>query len=116
MTERIVSAAVRINVAATADLRRLPVRQVSTSRPNRAAAIAVPLDPIGGRGSQLRDDGLPVDKTFTMGVKLLPSFDLFNIFNAATVMGQRPNQNATNANQVFRFWRRASGVGLMVTF
>ena len=111
-----------INVAATADLRQgYPFVQAINiaSRPNRAAAIAVPLDPIGEtRYLNFATMDFRVDKAFTMGgVKLLPSFDLFNIFNAATVMGQRANQNAANANQVFGILApRIGRVGLMVTF
>jgi hypothetical protein len=42
---------------------------------------------------------------------------MFNLFNAATVMGQRTNQNATNANQVFGILApRIARVGMMVTF
>ncbi len=50
-------------------------------------------------------------------MKLLPSFDMFNLFNANTVMGRRTNQNAANANQVFGILApRIARIGMMVTF
>ena len=49
--------------------------------------------------------------------KVLPSFDMFNLFNANTVMGRRANQNAGNANQVFGILApRIARIGMMVTF
>ena len=59
-----------------------------------------------------------VDRAFSVGAtKLKASFDMFNIFNANTVMGQRANQNAANANQVFGILApRIARVGVMVTF
>jgi hypothetical protein len=42
---------------------------------------------------------------------------MFNLFNANTVMGQRTNQNAANANQVFGILApRIARVGVMLTF
>ena len=50
-------------------------------------------------------------------MKLLPSFDMFNLFNANTVMGRRTNQNAANANQVFGILApRIARIGMMVNF
>jgi hypothetical protein len=59
-----------------------------------------------------------LDRAFIVGgTKLVPSFDMFNLFNASTVMGQRTNQNAANANQVFGILApRIARVGMMVTF
>ena len=111
-----------VNVAATADLRQgYPFMQAINiaSRPNRAPAIAVLLDPIGAvRFPNFATMDFRLDRAFSFGgVKFLPSFDMFNLFNANTVMGQRTNQNATNANKVFGILApRIARVGLMVTF
>ena len=111
-----------INVAATGDLRQgYPFIQAINiaTRPNRAPAIAVPLDPIGEtRFPSFATMDLRVDKALNVGgLKLVPSFDLFNVFNANTVMGQRANQNAANANQIFGILApRIARVGVVVTF
>ena len=111
-----------INVAATADLRQgYPFLQAINiaSRPNRAAAIAVLLDPVSEvRFPNFATMDFRVDRAFSVGAtKLKASFDMFNIFNANTVMGQRANQNAANANQVFGILApRIARVGVMVTF
>ncbi len=113
-----------INVAATADMRQgYPFLQAINiaSRPNRAAATAVLLDPVGDvRFPNFATMDFRVDRSFGLGLggsKLLASFDMFNIFNANTVMGQRANQNAANANQVFGILApRIARVGLMLTF
>ena len=111
-----------INIAATSDLRQgYPfLRAINiASRPNRAAAIAVLLDPVATeRFPNFATMDLRVDRTFKVGgMTLLPSFDMFNMFNANTVMGRRTNQNAANANQVFGILApRIARVGVMVTF
>ena len=111
-----------VNVAATGDLRQgYPFSQAINiaSRPNRAAAIAVLLDPIGSkRFPNVATMDFRLDRAFKVGaVKLLPSFDMFNLFNANTVMGRRTNQNAANANQVFGILApRIARIGMMVTF
>src|SRR6185436_13542224 len=112
-----------VNVAATADMRQgYPFLQAINiaSRPNRAAAVAVPLDPVGDiRFPNFATMDFRVDRAFTVvgGAKLVASFDMFNMFNANTVMGQRANQNAANANQVFGILApRIGRVGLMLTF
>ena len=91
------------------------------ARPNRAPAVAVLLDPVGDiRFPDFATMDFRVDRSFSLGVgasKLLASFDMFNVFNANTVMGQRSNQNAVNANQVFGILApRIARVGLMLTF
>ena len=78
------------------------------------------LDPVGDRPlPEFRDHGFP-GRSGIQGrrhAKLLASFDMFNMFNANTVMGQRANQNAANANQVFGILApRIGRVGLMLTF
>ena len=111
-----------INVAATADVRQgYPFQQAINIpvRPNRAPAIAALLDPIGDvRFQNFATMDFKVDRAFTVGrAKLAASFDMFNIFNANTVMGQRANQNAANANQVFGILApRIARVGMMLTF
>ena len=111
-----------INVAATADMRQgYPFLQAINiaSRPNRAPAVAVLLDPVGDvRFTDFATMDFRVDRPFTVGgAKLLASFDMFNLFNANTVMGQRANQNAANANQVFGILApRIARVGVMLTF
>jgi hypothetical protein len=111
-----------INVAATADLRQgYPfVQSINiASRPNRAPAIAMPLDPIGNvRFPNFATMDFRIDRAFTVGGrKFLPSFDMFNLFNASTVMGRRTNQNAANANQVFGILApRIARVGIIVNF
>jgi hypothetical protein len=113
-----------VNVAATADLRQgYPFLQATNiaSRPNRAPAVTVLLDPVGDvRFPDFATVDVRVDRTFAVGVagaKLLASFDMFNLFNANTVMGKRANQNAANANQVFGILApRIARVGVMLTF
>lgn len=111
-----------INVATTGDVRQgYPFAQAVNiaSRPNRAPAIAALLDPVGAqRFPNLVTMDFRIDRAFKVrSMKLLPSFDMFNLFNANTVMGQRTNQNATNANRVFGILApRIGRVGLVVTF
>lgn len=111
-----------VNIAATADLRQgYPFARAINiaNRPNRAPAIAVLLDPVATeRFPSFATMDLRVDRTFRLGqLSLQPSLDVFNLFNASTVMGRRTNQNAANANQVFGILApRIARVGLMVTF
>lgn len=58
-----------------------------------------------------------MDRPFTFGrIRLIPSMDAFNLFNDNTVLVQRRNQTAANANnvsqilspRVIRFGVRAS--------
>ena len=60
------------------------------ARPNRAPAVAVLLDPVGDvRFPNFATMDFRVDRAFTVGgAKLLASFDVFNLFNANTVMGR----------------------------
>jgi hypothetical protein len=61
---------------------------------------------------------LRLERAFRVrGMKVLPSFDMFNVFNANTVMGRRTNQNAANANSVFGILApRIARIGMMVNF
>lgn len=77
------------------------------------------LDPVGTkRFPNFATMDVRLDRSFRMkGLTVLPSFDLFNLFNANTVMGRRTNQNAANANSVFGILApRIARVGMMVTF
>lgn len=111
-----------IRVAATGDFRQgYPFQRAINiaARPNRAPAIAVLLDPVGEeRFPNFATMDVRVERPFSIGsMKLLPSFDMFNVFNANTVMGRRTNQNAANANQVFGILApRIARVGVMMTF
>ncbi len=74
-----------------------------TSRPNRAQPIGVVLDPIGDvRLPNFQTVDFRLDKTFTLirTMKVQASMDVFNLMNSNTVLSQRRNQNATNANQI----------------
>ena len=89
------------------------------ARPNRAPATAVILDPIGEvRLPNFATVDFKVDRSFNArGVRWQPSFDMFNVMNANIVMGQRTNQNASNANRVFGILSpRIARVGLTVIF
>jgi hypothetical protein len=111
-----------INVAATADMRQgYPFMQAINIavRPNRAPAVAALLDPVGEvRFPNFATMDFRVDRAFALGGgRVTASFDMFNIFNASTVMGLRANQNAANANQVFGILApRIARVGLMLRF
>jgi len=111
-----------VNVAATADVRQgYPFAQGVNiaSRPNRAPAIAVLLDALGEqRFPDFATMDLRLERAFRVrGMKVLPSFDMFNVFNANTVMGRRTNQNAANANSVFGILApRIARIGMMVNF
>lgn len=70
------------------------------SRPNLASSVAVLLDPIGTvRVPTFQQVDFRLDKPFTFGrTKIIASMDVFNLFNAGTVLSQLGNQNAANAN------------------
>jgi len=73
------------------------------SRPNGAASVAVLIAPPGTqRFDNLEDMDIRVDKDFVFGehYRLEPSLDIYNLFNANTILGQQPNQNAGNANYI----------------
>jgi hypothetical protein len=90
-----------------------------TSRPNQAGAVAVLLDPIGAvRLPTFALMDFRIDKKLKIGRAVLqPEFDVFNIFNANTVLAERANQNASNANQIANILApRVARVGVLVTF
>ena len=111
-----------IGIAGTLDMRqgypRLPAINIP-SRPNSAGAIAVLLDPVGDvRLPTFRYVNFRIDKKFTFGlVGVEPQFDIFNLFNASTILAQRENQNASNANRVANVLApRVARIGVNVTF
>ncbi len=73
---------------------------LTPSRANRAGTIQVLLDPRGDvRLPSVQTIDFRVEKGFTVGrTKLLPTLDIFNVGNANTILAQRRNQNAANAN------------------
>lgn len=111
-----------IGLASTLDLRQgyptSPAINVA-SRPNRAGAVQVLLDPVGDvRLPTFSSTDFRVDKTFAFGArKLQATLDVFNLFNANTVLLRRTVQNASNANQVSLILApRVARVGLALTF
>jgi len=73
-----------------------------STRANRAANIQVLLDPIGDvRLPTFQTVDFRLDKSVKIArVRLQASMDIFNLMNSNTVLSQRRNQNATNANQI----------------
>jgi hypothetical protein len=72
------------------------------SRPNQAASVAVLLDPLGDvRLPAFQTVDFRLDKTLAVQrVHMLLTLDVFNLFNANTILAQQPNQNAANANLI----------------
>jgi Carboxypeptidase regulatory-like domain/TonB-dependent Receptor Plug Domain len=73
------------------------------SRPNGASSVAVLIAPPGTqRFHYLEDLDIRVDKDFVLSdrFRIEPSLDIYNLFNANTILGQQPNQNAGNANYI----------------
>jgi Carboxypeptidase regulatory-like domain/TonB-dependent Receptor Plug Domain len=95
-----------IGIAASDDFRQgYPIESTIniSSRPNGAASIAVLISPPGTqRFKNLQDLDIRIDKTFVFSerLRLEPSLDIYNLFNANTILGQQPNQNASNANYI----------------
>jgi hypothetical protein len=73
---------------------------LTPARANRAATTLVLLDPLGDvRLPNVQTVDFRVDRAFTFGrTKLLPTLDVFNLGNVNTVLAQRRNQEAANAN------------------
>ena len=95
-----------IGVSGTLDARqgypRLQSVRIAT-RPNRAGGIDVLLDRLGDvRSPTFRFVSVRVSKQIELGqgVEVEPTFDIFNVFNANTLLAQRERQNASNANRV----------------
>ena len=77
-----------------------PQSVLTPARANRAGTALVLLDPQGDvRLPNLQTIDFRVDRGFTFGrTRLLPTLDIFNVGNVNTVLGQRRNQEASNAN------------------
>ena len=89
------------------------------SRPNQASSVQVLLNPLGDvRLPTFQTVDFRVDKTFTLQrVHVQASMDVFNLFNANTILSQQPNENATNANQISSILApRVLRFGVRVTF
>ncbi len=94
-----------INVAGVYNARQgypFPQRILTPSRPNRAGTTTVLLDPLGDvRHPNFQTLDLRIDKAFKFNrLTLIPSMDVFNLFNANTILARRTNQNASNANNI----------------
>lgn len=80
------------------------VRTILTpSRANRAGTIQVPLEPIGEtRLDALQLLDLRIEKMIRLprSVRMAAGLDVFNLANANTALVVRPQQNASNANQI----------------
>jgi len=94
-----------INVAGFYNARQgypLPQAVRTPSRANRAGIANVLLDPLGDvRLPNMQTIDFRIDKAFTFGTaRVVPSMDIFNLGNVATVLAQRRFQNASNANNI----------------
>ena len=96
------------------------IRYVRTpSRPFSAGTVDVYLDQRGDeRLPNFQSMDFRVDKAFTFRyVKLLPSMDIFNLFNGNTVLAKRGAQNSSNANTISALLApRVLRFGLRVTW
>jgi hypothetical protein len=74
----------------------------SPNRANSAGQAVVLLDPFGDlRLPNLQTIDFRLDKSFKVAsVTLRPSMEVFNLGNVNTVLAQRRNQNASNANNI----------------
>jgi hypothetical protein len=79
-----------------------PQSILSPNRANQAGQIQILLDPLGDvRLPNVYTVDFRVDNTFTFRtVKVVPSMDVFNVTNENTILAQRRNQAASNANQI----------------
>jgi len=79
-----------------------PATIQTPSRANRAGRATVLLDAMGdNRLPNLQTIDFRIDKPFTFGtVRIIPSMDIFNLGNVATVLARRTLQTASNANDI----------------
>ena len=94
-----------INVAGSYNGRQgypFPQAILTPSRANRAGTANVLLDTLGDvRLPDFHLLDVRIDKAFTFGTtRIVPSMDIFNVFNSNTVLAYRRIQNATNANNI----------------
>jgi hypothetical protein len=90
------------------------------NRGNAAGSIAVLVAPPGTqRYSAVQNVAMRVDKKFAFHEhwRFTPSLDIYNLFNSNTILGQQPNQNASNANSIFYVLSpRVLRLGFVVAF
>jgi hypothetical protein len=79
-----------------------PQAILTPSRANRAGTANVLLDTLGDvRLPNFHLFDLRIDKAFTFGTtRVVPSMDIFNVFNSNTVLARRRIQTANNANNI----------------
>ncbi len=79
-----------------------PQSILSPNRANQAGQIQVLLDPLGDvRLDTFHQVDFRVDRAFTVvGLRIIPAMDVFNVMNSNTVLAERRNQAASNANRV----------------
>jgi hypothetical protein len=93
------------NVAANYQIRQgfpFPQAVLTNTRANRAGRALVLLEPMGDvRLDSFQILDFRVERAFDFGeARVVPALDVFNVSNANTILGRRPQQNATNANFV----------------
>jgi len=91
-----------------------------SNRFNSAGSITALVAPPGTqRYKAVQNAALRVDKTFTFRERwrVNPSLDIYNLFNSNPILGQQPNQNASNANSIFYVLSpRVLRLGIVVSF
>jgi hypothetical protein len=95
----------RVNVSAFYNARQgYPFERfiTSPSRPNGAGTASLLLDNVGqSRLPNYQNLDFHVERPMNLeAVKIVPSIDLFNVFNSNTVQAIRGTQNSSNANQI----------------
>jgi len=95
------------------------VNVASTAIRKNAGTVQVYLDPLGDvRLPTFQTVDFRVDKTVRFRqVRVQASLDIFNLLNDNTVLSERRNQNAANANQISSILApRVMRVGVRITF
>lgn len=94
-----------VNLGANINSRQgypFPQAIITPNRANSGGTAIVTLDPLGeNRLPTFAQLDLRVDKNFRLGrVQLKPTFDVFNVMNASTVLARRQLQASTVANDI----------------
>ena len=117
-----VTVPLEINVGAGYQARQgypFPQSILSPNRTNSAGQIQTLLDPLGDvRLDTFQQLDIKVDRAFQIaGLRLVPAMEIFNLMNGNTVLAQRRNQAAANANNVSQILSpRVIRFGLRVNF
>jgi len=117
-----VTVPLEINVGAGYQARQgypFPQSVLSPNRANSAGQIQTLIDPLGDvRLDTFQQLDLQVDRAFQFGgIRLIPAMEIFNLMNGNTVLAQRRNQAAANANNVSQILSpRVIRFGLRVNF